>query len=70
MFVTYCTNATLAIRENPSLRSVKVPASIDVAASYGVAVLKDASPRAASFVDQMLCAPGQAVLLRYGFSAR
>jgi len=68
LFVTYCTNAVLALREEPSLTSVKVPPAIDVAASYGVAALKTASPAARSFFAYLLSREGQATLSRHGFS--
>ena len=69
LFLTYCTNATQALREEPTLRQVKVPPAIDVAASYGVTLLNGASSPAASFVAHLLSPRGQAVLKRHGFLA-
>jgi ABC-type molybdate transport system substrate-binding protein len=68
LFLTYCTNAAQALREEPALQSVKVPPSIDVAANYGVATLKATPPAAHSFVEYLGSPQGQAVLGRFGFS--
>ncbi len=69
IFITYCTNASLALSEQPQLRVVAVPAAINVSASYGVAVTAGALPAADAFADFMLGAAGQALLARQGFSA-
>ena len=39
MFLTYCTNAALAVRELPSLQVVALPAPLAVGADYGLTVL-------------------------------
>lgn len=69
VFITYCTNASLALAEQPQLRVVAVPAAINVSASYGVAVSDGAPPAADAFADFMLGAAGQALLARHGFSS-
>jgi molybdate transport system substrate-binding protein len=68
IFITYCTGAVVAVREVPSLRSVDVPADVNVSASYGVAQLNGASAEAGRFVDFLLAPAGQAVLARHGFA--
>jgi molybdate transport system substrate-binding protein len=68
LFVTYCTNATTAIREQPALQLVPVPAQIDVVADYGVVALPGASSAALALLDLLLGADGQAVLRRHGFA--
>lgn len=70
LFITYCTNAVQAQREEPSLRVVNVPDAINVSADYGVAVLGIPSPAARGFVEFLLAPEGQAVLARHGFSPR
>jgi len=70
LFITYCTNAMLAQREEPSLRVVNVPEAINVSADYGVAVLGTPSTATQGFVDFLLAPEGQAVLARHGFSPR
>ena len=50
IFLTYCTNAALAQRENPSLRVIdSMPDALAVGADYGIAVLNGA-PAAADAV--------------------
>jgi molybdate transport system substrate-binding protein len=67
LFITYCTNASIALDEQPRLRSFAVPESINVGADYGVVTLRDASPLAAGFVDFLLGPTGQALLAKRGF---
>jgi ABC-type molybdate transport system substrate-binding protein len=69
VFVTYCTNAALAARENPALPVLSLPPSLDISALYGLAVLQGASPAAEAFATFLRGEGGQAVLRRYGFSA-
>jgi molybdate transport system substrate-binding protein len=68
VFITYCTNAAIALDEQPGLRVVAVPDSINVSADYGVAPISGASAQAQSFVDYLLGANGQAILARHGFA--
>jgi ABC-type molybdate transport system substrate-binding protein len=70
IFITYCTNAVLAQREEPSLRVVNVPDDINVSAGYGISVMSPPSAAGQGFVDFVLAPAGQAVLARHGFSAR
>jgi ABC-type molybdate transport system substrate-binding protein len=74
LFVTYCTNATLALREQPSLKTVAVPAAWGVAADYGIAALRSGdAPREAlgrRFVEFVLAPDAQALLARHGFALR
>jgi len=70
LFITYCTNAVVAVREQPGQRSVPVPEEITVSASYGVTVLNAAPDDARRFVDFLLSPAGQAVLARHGFAPR
>jgi molybdate transport system substrate-binding protein len=68
LFITYCTNAVLAQREEPSLRVVNVPEAINVSAGYGIALLNPPSAAGQGFVDFLLAPAGQAALARHGFS--
>ena len=70
VFLTYCTNAVLALRDEPNLRSIALPEVIDVSASYGVALLRGASDAARGFVSFLLAPQGQQVLARHGFASR
>lgn len=69
VFLTYCTNAAVALREVPRLKVVEVPAGLQVAASYGATVRQDASPGATQLADYLLAPAAQAVLRRHGFGA-
>jgi molybdate transport system substrate-binding protein len=67
IFLTYCTNAVLAQKEEASLRIVQVPPELAVGADYGLIVLKDAPPAAHALARFILGEAGQAVLARHGF---
>lgn len=69
VFITYCTNAVIAQREEPSLKRIDVPSEVNVSASYGVTVLQGAPDEAKQFVQFLLSPAGQGVLARYGFAA-
>jgi ABC-type molybdate transport system substrate-binding protein len=68
VFITYCTNATVARAEQPSLRAVAVPQAINVSADYGVAPVRGAGPQAQRFIDYLLSPGAQAILARSGFA--
>ncbi len=69
IFLVYCTNAAQAQREVPRLKVVEVPASLQVAASYGLTVRGSAGPGATQLADYLLGPAAQTVLRRYGFGA-
>ena len=69
VFLTYCTNAATALRDVPRLRVIQVPASLQVAASYGVTVRRETGPGAEQLADYLLAPAAQAVLRRHGFGA-
>jgi molybdate transport system substrate-binding protein len=68
VFITYCTNAALALKEVSSLTFAPVPADIDVASDYSIGVAMDAPESARLFVRYIMSARGQAILARNGFS--
>ena len=70
LFITYCTNARLAQREEPALQVVNVPEAVNVGADYGITLLNPPSAAGQGFVDFVLAPAGQAVLARNGFSPR
>ena len=70
IFITYCTNSAVALQENLALAEGKVPAAVNVGASYGVVVLKNARPQADDFVGFLMAADGQVILAKHGFSPR
>jgi ABC-type molybdate transport system substrate-binding protein len=68
LFLTYCTNARAALREDATLRRVELPRMLEVSATCGIAVRKDAPASARAFAGYLLSPEGQAVLTRFGFA--
>lgn len=69
VFITYCTNAAQARREVPGLQLLDIPPALNVAARYGVALMRPVTPSARRFIDGMLSTEGRALLAGHGFSA-
>lgn len=67
VFLTYCTNAVAAQREVPRLKVVAVPATLQVAAAYGLTVRNGAPDAAAAFARALLGSEAQAVFRGAGF---
>ncbi|NNM74735.1 molybdate ABC transporter substrate-binding protein [Enterovirga aerilata] len=68
IFLTYCTNAALALREVPGASSVQLPEEIAVGADYGLTVMRGASEAAYGLALFILSPDGQAILARHGFT--
>jgi molybdate transport system substrate-binding protein len=68
VFLTYCTNAVLAQREEPSLVIVALPPVLAVGADYGLVVMSGAAPAGIAFADFLLAPGGQGVLSKAGFA--
>jgi len=66
--IGYCTSAARLKRAVPDLDIVEVPAAIRTGPEYGLALLKDADPRAAALAFYILSPDGQATLARHGFN--
>jgi molybdate transport system substrate-binding protein len=69
VFLTYCTNAVIAVAEEPGLQRVDVPPAINVSAEYGLAVRHGAAAAAQAFADDLVQGAGQGALRKAGFSA-
>ncbi len=69
LFLTYCTNAIAAVRENSGQRMVALPDNLAVAADYGLTVMTSASPAAYRFALYILSIDAQRILANYGFAA-
>jgi molybdate transport system substrate-binding protein len=67
VFLTYCTNAILAHKEVVSLQIVQIPPELNVAADYGMIVLKDAPMPAILLAHFILGQEGQSILVKHGF---
>lgn len=68
LFLTYCSNATLARNDTPDLRVLTLPEGLSVAASYGLTVMRGAPPEAHDLAMFILSPDGQAILGDYGFT--
>jgi ABC-type molybdate transport system substrate-binding protein len=69
IFLTYCTNAREAVKENPGQRLVVLPDNLAVGADYGLTVMSTASPAAYRFALFILSGDGQRILENHGFAA-
>jgi molybdate transport system substrate-binding protein len=69
IFLTYCTNALAAQRENPAQQIVQLPDALAVGADYGLTVMNGASAAAYKFAMFILSAEGQRTLAKHGFAA-
>ena len=69
IFITYCTGALEAQKQNAGQRSVALPDELAVGADYGLTVVNRASPHAYQFAMFILSSDGQRVLARHGFAA-
>jgi ABC-type molybdate transport system substrate-binding protein len=69
IFLTYCTNALEAQKQNPGQQVVALPDALAVGADYGLTVIDGGSPQAYRFAMFILSADGQRILAQHGFSA-
>jgi len=69
IFLTYCTNALVAVRENPGERMVALPEPLAVGADYGLTVMVTASPAAYRFAMFILSPDAQRILANHSFTA-
>lgn len=69
IFLTYCTNAVVAAKENPGQQTVALPDNLAVGADYGLTVMNDATSGAYRFALYILSNDGQRILSAHGFSA-
>lgn len=69
IFLTYCTNALAAQKENPGQQIVGFPDALAVGADYGLTVMNDASVAAYKFALFILSIEGQRTLTNHDFAA-
>ena len=67
-FLTYCTNALTAQKENPGQQIVSMPDNLAVGADYGLTVISGSSAAAQQFANFIMSPEGQAILLKHGFT--
>jgi molybdate transport system substrate-binding protein len=68
IFLTYCTNAVAAQKEDSSQQMVALLETLTVGANYGLTVIKGGPPAAQRFADFILSSQGQKLLASHGFS--
>lgn len=68
IFLTYCTNAIAAQKEQPGQQIVALPAALSVGADYGLTVMNGATPAAGGFAGFIMSATGQKILAGHGFA--
>jgi molybdate transport system substrate-binding protein len=69
IFLTYCTGALEAQKQNAGQQIVALPDELAVGADYGLTVVTRASPQAYQFAMFILSLNGQRALATYGFAA-
>ena len=69
VFLTYCTNALAALKENPEQQIVGLPDNLAVGADYGLTVISGAPSAAQQFADFIMSSPGQEILVGHGFTS-
>jgi molybdenum ABC transporter molybdate-binding protein len=69
IFLTYCTNAIEARKQNPDQQMVALPDGLAVGADYGLTVVNGAPEAAHRFSQFILSPDGQKILSSYGFAA-
>ncbi len=68
IFLTYCTNARAAQKQNRGQQIVELPDDLSVGADYGLTVIDGAPPVAQRFANFIVSPDGEAILLSYGFA--
>ena len=68
IFLTYCTNAQTAQRENAGQQIVMLPEPLAVGADYGMTVMNDSPAAAYRFALFILSSKGQQILAKHGFA--
>lgn len=68
IFLTYCTNAAAAQKENSGQHIVALPDNLAVGADYGLTVMNGAAAAAQRFADFIMSSEGQKILANHGFA--
>jgi ABC-type molybdate transport system substrate-binding protein len=69
IFLTYCTNALVAQKENPGQQVVTLPDTLAVGADYGLTVMTGASTAAQRLAEFIVSPDGQKILVSHGFAS-
>ena len=68
IFLTYCTNALAAQKQNLGQQIIALPDKLSVGAEYGLTVLAGAPPAAQRFANFIVSPDGEAILAGYRFA--
>jgi molybdenum ABC transporter molybdate-binding protein len=68
IFLTYCTNAVAAQKENPGQQIIPLPANLAVGADYGLTIVNGAPASAQQFADFIMSPQGEKILVSHGFT--
>jgi len=68
VFLTYCTNALQAQKEERDLQVVRIPDALAVSAQYGLTVMRGARLEAGRFAEFVVSPDGQEIIARHGFT--
>ena len=69
IFLTYCTNAIAAQKQNAGQQLIALPESLAVGADYGLTVVHGAPAAAQKLAEFILSPEGRKILAGYGFAA-
>jgi ABC-type molybdate transport system substrate-binding protein len=69
IFLTYCTNAMLAQKQNPAQQIVALPDALAVGANYGLTVMNGAPPGAEDLARYILAPDSQRIFAGFGFAS-
>jgi len=69
IFLTYCTNALVAQKENPGQQIVTLTDMLAVGADYGLTVMTGSSAAAQRLVEFIVSPEGQKILVSHGFAS-
>jgi len=70
LMLTYCSGAQAAVRAEPKLKVLQLPASLAVDASFGYTIIAGSKPEAADFGRYLESETAQNIFLKNGFRKR
>ena len=68
IFLTYCTNAVVAQKENSGQQIVALPDNLSVGADYGLTAMNGAPPAAQGFAQFIVAPEAQKIPVSHGFA--
>lgn len=69
IFLSYHTDARLAVLAAPNIQIVELPENLAVSANYGMTLMRNASSYGVMLAMYILSTSGQKILTKYGFSS-